>query len=127
MHLQLITDNYKLQLKLELVSVWLSTLKTIGRQFDNFVVTGGTVSCRNDNLRCQQWWKNCQIDGLLSSVYMHMDRMKLRKYIHDITEPTYSEIVLAIELHLKAHQRTIIVGRAWNSPEIHHYSPPRRI
>ena len=31
------------------------TLKTKSLQFDNFVVTGGTVSCRNDNLRCLQW------------------------------------------------------------------------
>ena len=30
----------------------LLTLKTKGRQFYNFVVTGGTVSCQNDNLRC---------------------------------------------------------------------------
>ena len=27
-------------------------LKTKDHQFDNLVVTGGTVSCRNDNLRC---------------------------------------------------------------------------
>ena len=39
------------------------TLKTKGRQFDNFVVTGGTVSCRNDNLtvppvmtKLSNWW-----------------------------------------------------------------------
>ena len=31
-----------------------NALKTKGRQFDNFVVTGGTVSCRNDNLLCHQ-------------------------------------------------------------------------
>ena len=30
-------------------------LMTKGRQFDNFVVTGGTVSCHNDNLQCHQW------------------------------------------------------------------------
>ena len=33
------------------------TLKRKGRQFDNFFVIGGTVSCRNDNLRCHQWQK----------------------------------------------------------------------
>ena len=38
-----------------------------GRQFDNFVVTGGTVSCHN-NLRCHQWRQSCQIDILLFSV-----------------------------------------------------------
>ena len=37
-------------------------------QFDNFVVTGGTVSCRNDNLRCHRWQQSCQIDDLLFSV-----------------------------------------------------------
>ena len=35
------------------------------------VVTGGTVSCRNDNLRCHQWRQSCQIDNLLFSVYTH--------------------------------------------------------
>ena len=34
--------------------VW-GALKTKDNQFDNFVVTGGTVSCHYDNLRCQQW------------------------------------------------------------------------
>ena len=34
------------------------------RQFDNFVVTGGTVSCRNDNLWCHQSRQSCQIDDL---------------------------------------------------------------
>ena len=47
---------------------WCVILKTKGRQFDNFVVIGGTVSCRNDNLRCHQCRPNCQIDNLLFSV-----------------------------------------------------------
>ena len=34
----------------------------------DFVVTGGTVSCHIDNLRCHQWWQSCQIDNLLFSV-----------------------------------------------------------
>ena len=34
-------------------------------QFDNFVATGGTVSCHSDNLRCHQWRQSCQSDGLL--------------------------------------------------------------
>ena len=38
------------------------TLKTRGRQFDNFIVTGGTVRCLNDNLRRQQWQQNGQIN-----------------------------------------------------------------
>ena len=44
------------------------TLKTKGCQFDNFVIIGGTVSCRNDNLPCHQWWQNCPIDDLLFSM-----------------------------------------------------------
>ena len=40
----------------------ITSLKTKGRQFDNFVVTGGTESYRNDNLRCHQSRKSCQID-----------------------------------------------------------------
>ena len=31
------------------------------------VITGGTVSCHNDNLRCHQWRQSCQIDDLLFS------------------------------------------------------------
>ena len=30
-------------------------------QFDNFVVTGGTVSCHTDNLWCYQWRASYQI------------------------------------------------------------------
>ena len=40
------------------------SLKTNNRQFDNVVVTGGTVSCHNDNLWCHQWRQSCQIDDL---------------------------------------------------------------
>ena len=48
----------------------LYTLKTKSRQFDNFVVTGGTVNCHNDNLRCQQRRQCCQIiDFFVFSVY----------------------------------------------------------
>ena len=42
--------------------------KQEGRQFDNFVVTGVTVSCHCDNLRWHQWWQSCQIDNLLFSM-----------------------------------------------------------
>ena len=42
--------------------------KTKDRQFDNFVVIGGTVSCLYDNLRCHQWQQSCQIDDRLFSV-----------------------------------------------------------
>ena len=38
------------------------------KQFDNFVITRGTVSCHIDNLQCHQWWDNCQIDDFLFSV-----------------------------------------------------------
>ena len=51
-----------------------TTLKTKGCQFDNFVVTGGTVSCRNDNLRCHQWRRSCQIDNFLFSVKIPLVR-----------------------------------------------------
>ena len=33
-------------------------------QFDDFVVTGGTVSCHYDNLGCHRWWRGCQVDDL---------------------------------------------------------------
>ena len=44
------------------------SLETKYHQFDNFVVTGGTVSCHNDNLQCHQSQQSCQIDNLLFSV-----------------------------------------------------------
>ena len=34
---------------------WLTPLKTIDRQFDNFVVTDGTVSCHYDTKICVEW------------------------------------------------------------------------
>ena len=43
------------------VAIFVISLKTIDRQFDNFVVTGGTVSCHYDNLRCHHWQQSCQI------------------------------------------------------------------
>ena len=30
-------------------------------KFDNSVVINGTVSCHNNNLQCQQWWRSCQL------------------------------------------------------------------
>ena len=45
-----------------------SSLKAKDRQFDNFVMTGGIVSCRNNNLRCHQSRQSCQIDDQLFSV-----------------------------------------------------------
>ena len=47
------------------------TLKTKDCQFDNFVATGGTLSCHYDNLQWHQWRQNCQksqIDDPLFSV-----------------------------------------------------------
>ena len=35
---------------------------------DKIVVTGGTISCQNDNLRCHQWRQCRQFDDLLFSV-----------------------------------------------------------
>ena len=33
------------------------TLKIKSYQFDNFVITGGTINCHY-NLQCNQWWQN---------------------------------------------------------------------
>ena len=43
--------------------------KTKGRQFDNFAVTDGAISCHVDNLQCHKWLPTCQIDYILFSVY----------------------------------------------------------
>ena len=45
------------------------TLRTKDCQFDNLVITGGTVSCHNDNLQYHQSQQSCQIDDLLFSVW----------------------------------------------------------
>ena len=42
---------------------------SIWQHFDNIVVTGGTVSCHNDNLWCHQWRQSCQIDDLLDLLF----------------------------------------------------------
>ena len=40
-----------------------------GRQFNKFVVNmAAPLSCRNDRLRYNQQWKNCQVDYLLFPV-----------------------------------------------------------
>ena len=58
------------ELPLEMLSTKLGAvqLKTKGRQINNIVITGGTVSCQKDNLRCRQWRQCCQFDDLLFSV-----------------------------------------------------------
>ena len=64
----------------------LHALKTNGRQFDNFFVICGALSCRNDNLRCHQWWQSCQIDGcLFFSAVMFLHRM----YLELVSQTTY--------------------------------------
>ena len=40
-----------------------------GRRLGKFVVTGGTVGCHYDNLRCRRWRQGCRVDGLLFSVF----------------------------------------------------------
>ena len=44
------------------------TMRTKDRQYDNFVATGGIVSCHYDNLLCHQAWQICQTDDLLFSM-----------------------------------------------------------
>ena len=46
-----------------------SPLKTKDRQFDNFAITGGTVICHYNNLRCNQWRQSYQIDDILFWVW----------------------------------------------------------
>ena len=45
------------------------TLRAGDCQFDSFVVTGGTVSCHYDKLRCHRWWQGCRVDDLSFSKY----------------------------------------------------------
>ena len=46
--------------------------ETKDRQVDNFVVTAGTVSDRDDNARCHQWPQSCQIYDLLFLLCGHL-------------------------------------------------------
>ena len=45
-----------------------------GDLFDNFVITGGTISCCYDNLRYHQWR---QIDDFLSSMILALQDMHM--------------------------------------------------
>ena len=44
--------------------------KIIKKKFDNFVFTGGSVSCHYDNLRCHQWWQRYQIGDFFFLCHM---------------------------------------------------------
>ena len=47
------------------------TLKTKSCRNANFDVTGGTVGCHNDNLRCHQWRQSWHYDNSWFSVYVN--------------------------------------------------------
>ena len=57
------------------------TLNTKDRQFDNFVVTGGTVSCHCDNWQCHQWRQSCQIGGLFLKWFLFRRCVGLTVYL----------------------------------------------
>ena len=67
----------------------LTSLKTNGRQLDNFVATGGTVSCHKDKLRYHERWQNCEIDDILfpvfgSVIYADMLQIKFISTFYEI-------------------------------------------
>ena len=124
-----------------LTSLDLSELKLWSRnntenkncQFDNSVVTGGTVSCHYDNLRCHQSQQSCQIDDLLFSL--------------KIIDNTFADIYSCILLNMKLcifmlilisvkfifkgtidNKWTLFQNRhqaiAWANDDPFHYSPP---
>ena len=47
-----------------------STMKSEGRKDANFVVTGSTGGCHNDNLRCHQWRQSWHLDNSQFSVML---------------------------------------------------------
>ena len=57
----------KFWIQIALVELLSVALKRKDRQFDNFVVPGGTLRCNYNNSRCQQWRQSCQIDDLVFS------------------------------------------------------------
>ena len=90
--------------------------KTKGRQFDNFVVIGGTISCSNDNLRCHQWWRSCQSDDLCFQC-IRMGSMpvefRLLRYIRTLLmKGLYHHLWLTIKMkHILANASHVSLAR----------------
>ena len=56
-----------------------STLKTVNCHDANFVITGGIVGCRYDNLRCHQWWQSWHHDESRFSVWPELAKLHIIK------------------------------------------------
>ena len=101
------------------ISFDLTSPKTKDSLFDNFVVTGGTVSCRHGNLRCRHWRQSCQNGELLFSGFPHIPvdisitqrtepSSHLRRYLHQTENLTFQsspEISIAQRTEPSNHLR----------------------
>ena len=83
--------------------VW-TPLKTKDRLFDNFVATGGPVSCHSDNLRCHQWRKRYRNDDV-DAKYM------LRHWFPHFMYGWYTNMLKETAKHQgNLHQNTLILS-----------------
>ena len=56
------------------------------RQFDNFVITGGTISCHYDNLLCHQWWHSCQFFILFLKMFLIVIKQFIFLHSHRVDQ-----------------------------------------
>ena len=90
--------------------VWYTSVyppwKQKDRQFNNFVVTGGTISCRYDLLWYHQWWQCCQIDNIFFAVPQPAETCGKRPFANAAPTPWKPP-----SLHLLT-----LLDRTWNLP-----------
>ena len=91
------------------------SLKTQCHQFDNFVVTVGTVTCRYGNLRCHQWRQCCQIDDLAFSVHALRQSIKVMSHErHDVSNHwTRLFVQQAFQANNNHASKNLITGPLW--------------
>ena len=89
------------------------SLKTIYRQFDNVVVTGGTVSYNKDNL-CPQWRQSCQIDDLMFSVFLWFPIANIT-FNHQLPE-THGWVISTVVIEVQV----ILYNQRFNSRSADH-------
>ena len=78
-------------------------LKIKYHQFANFVITGGTISCHNDNLWCHQWWQSRQTDNLLFSEKSDWCSAYTIALLHTISHHFYHVITESNHVLLGVH------------------------
>ena len=100
------------------------SLTTKNRQF---VVIGGRVSCRNNNLWCHQWWQSCQIDHLMynwpfvreiywppvDSLHKHYNDIIMTTMASQITSLTVVYSTVHSDAYQRKHQSSASLAFVW--------------